>query len=148
MYFEHALRRVHSDPIRRCAPRLLTLPPSWTDGVISAMTASHGKNDSRRTSGLPPPEGVVTQTLLIDNYDSYTFNLFQLLAEVNGVEPCVVRNDGVSWEELRHWGFGNVVISPGPGHPARDRDFGVCREVIRSGEAPVLGVCLGHQGIA
>jgi para-aminobenzoate synthetase len=99
---------------------------------------------------LPSParrEGAVTQTLLLDNYDSYTFNLFQLLAEVNGVEPYVVRNDGATWDELRHWGFDNVVISPGPGHPARDRDFGVCRDAIRSGSFPVLGVCLGHQGI-
>jgi para-aminobenzoate synthetase len=86
-------------------------------------------------------------TLLIDNYDSFTYNLFQLLAEENGVEPIVVRNDEASWEELLRLGFDNVVLSPGPGRPERPRDFGVCAEAIRRCEAPLLGVCLGHQGL-
>jgi para-aminobenzoate synthetase len=88
------------------------------------------------------------RTLLIDNYDSYTFNLFQLLAEVNGDDPIVVRNDQLALSTLTRLQFDNVVISPGPGHPARDRDFGVCRELLRTTTRPVLGVCLGHQGIA
>jgi para-aminobenzoate synthetase len=87
------------------------------------------------------------RTLLIDNYDSFTYNLFQLLAEVNGVEPLVVRNDEASWEELSRLDFANVVLSPGPGRPERRRDFGVCAEAIRRCEAPLLGVCLGHQGL-
>jgi para-aminobenzoate synthetase len=86
-------------------------------------------------------------TLLIDNYDSFTYNLFQLLAEENGREPVVVRNDEASWEELTELGFDNVVLSPGPGRPERARDFGVCAEAIRRCEAPLLGVCLGHQGL-
>jgi para-aminobenzoate synthetase len=86
-------------------------------------------------------------TLLIDNYDSFTYNLFQLLAEENGVEPIVVRNDEASWEELARRRFDNVVLSPGPGRPERQRDFGVCAEAIRRCEVPLLGVCLGHQGI-
>ena len=86
-------------------------------------------------------------TLLIDNYDSFTYNLFQLLAEENGVEPIVVRNDEASWAELSELGFDNVVISPGPGRPERPRDFGVCAEAIRRCEAPLLGVCLGHQAL-
>jgi para-aminobenzoate synthetase len=86
-------------------------------------------------------------TLLIDNYDSFTYNLFQLLAEENGVEPIVVRNDEASWEELSRRGFDNVVLSPGPGRPERRRDFGVCAEAIRRCEVPLLGVCLGHQGL-
>jgi para-aminobenzoate synthetase len=86
-------------------------------------------------------------TLLIDNYDSFTYNLFQLLAEENGREPIVVRNDEASWEVLARLGFDNVVLSPGPGRPERQRDFGVCAEAIRRCEAPLLGVCLGHQGL-
>ncbi|MGN6274806.1 MAG: aminodeoxychorismate synthase component I [Solirubrobacterales bacterium] len=87
------------------------------------------------------------RTLLIDNYDSFTYNLFQLLAEVNGVEPLVVRNDEASWEELARLEFDNVVISPGPGRPDIEADFGVCAEVIRHCERPLLGVCLGLQGL-
>jgi para-aminobenzoate synthetase len=86
-------------------------------------------------------------TLLIDNYDSFTYNLFQLLAEENGIEPIVVRNDEASWGELSTLGFDNLVLSPGPGRPERRRDFGVCAEAIRRCEAPLLGVCLGHQGL-
>ncbi len=86
-------------------------------------------------------------TLLIDNYDSFTYNLFQLLAEVNGVEPIVVRNDEASWDELSRLGCDGVVLSPGPGRPENERDFGVCAEAIRRCEAPLLGVCLGHQGL-
>ncbi len=86
-------------------------------------------------------------TLLIDNYDSFTYNLFQSLAEVNGREPIVVRNDEATWEELDRLEFDNVVISPGPGRPERARDFGVCAEAIRRCERPLLGVCLGMQGL-
>jgi para-aminobenzoate synthetase len=87
------------------------------------------------------------KTLLIDNYDSFTYNLFQLLAEANGEEPTVVRNDGASWPELAGGGFDNIVISPGPGSPANQKDFGVCADAIRAADVPLLGVCLGHQGI-
>jgi para-aminobenzoate synthetase len=87
------------------------------------------------------------RTLLIDNYDSFTFNLFQLIAEVNGEEPIVVRNDGATWEELAGWDVDNIVISPGPGRPERPADFGVCADAIRHARVPLLGVCLGHQGL-
>jgi para-aminobenzoate synthetase len=87
------------------------------------------------------------RTLLIDNYDSFTYNLFQLLAEVNGCEPLVVRNDEQSWSQLERLEFDNVVISPGPGRPEKGRDFGVCAETIRRCDRPLLGVCLGLQGI-
>jgi para-aminobenzoate synthetase len=87
------------------------------------------------------------KTLLIDNYDSFTYNLFQLLAEVNGVEPEVVRNDGATWGELTRREFDNVVVSPGPGRPDEPRDFRVCADAIREARVPLLGVCLGHQGI-
>ncbi|TLS40787.1 aminodeoxychorismate synthase component I [Streptomyces montanus] len=88
------------------------------------------------------------KTLLIDNYDSYTYNLFQLIAEVNGEEPVVILNDTAAGgiPDLRE--FDNVVVSPGPGHPAEPRDFGIGARVLAEAEIPVLGVCLGHQGIA
>jgi para-aminobenzoate synthetase len=88
------------------------------------------------------------KTLLIDNYDSFTYNLYQLLSEANGEEPIVVRNDELGWEEIAGGrDFDNVVISPGPGSPDRELDFGVCAEAIRRSEKPLLGVCLGHQGL-
>ncbi|MFC4148103.1 aminodeoxychorismate synthase component I [Micromonospora mangrovi] len=88
------------------------------------------------------------RTLLVDNYDSYTYNLFQLIAVVNGAEPTVVRHDDPSVETLDLRQFDNVVISPGPGRPDREKDFGFSARVIADSPVPVLGVCLGHQGIA
>ncbi|MGH9205389.1 MAG: anthranilate synthase component II, partial [Acidimicrobiales bacterium] len=87
------------------------------------------------------------RTLLIDNYDSYTYNLYQLLAEVYGIEPIVVCNDDPRWHELDIQNFDGAVISPGPGRPASRRDFGHSRDILRQTELPVLGVCLGHQGL-
>jgi para-aminobenzoate synthetase len=87
-------------------------------------------------------------TLLIDNHDSNTFNLFQLLALVEGREPVVVRNDEAAWEELEPQRFSRCVISAGPGRPDRRRDFGLSRSALAQAELPVLGVCLGHQGLA
>jgi para-aminobenzoate synthetase len=86
-------------------------------------------------------------TLLIDNYDSYTYNVFHLLAAVSGEEPIVVHNDMISWRALSRFDFDAIVLSPGPGRPERWHDFGVCADILRSSEVPVLGVCLGHQGL-
>lgn len=87
------------------------------------------------------------RTLLIDNYDSFTYNLYQLLAEVNGQPPLVVHND-VDWLQVPIDDVDNIVISPGPGRPERAQDFGVSACAICEAGLPVLGVCLGHQGIA
>jgi para-aminobenzoate synthetase len=87
------------------------------------------------------------KTLIIDNYDSYTFNLYQFIAEVNGKNPIVIRNDEVDWEKLTKIDFDNVVISPGPGRPEKIEDFGICGQVLQNIQVPVLGVCLGHQGL-
>ncbi len=83
--------------------------------------------------------------LIIDNYDSFTYNLFQLAA---GINPYVrvVRNDAVSVIDIKKLSPTHIILSPGPGYP---KDAGICEEIIRTlGEKiPVLGVCLGHQAI-
>ena len=83
--------------------------------------------------------------LLLDNYDSFTYNVYQLLSEL-GAEVEVVRNDVATVGELASRNYGGVVISPGPGEP---KDAGVTEELIRTmkGVVPILGVCLGHQAI-
>lgn len=83
--------------------------------------------------------------LVIDNYDSFTYNLVQYLGEL-GEEPEVRRNDRISIEEIARLHPERIVISPGPKTPT---EAGVCLEVIQklSGRAPILGVCLGHQAI-
>ncbi|MES2263773.1 MAG: aminodeoxychorismate synthase component I [Pseudomonadota bacterium] len=88
------------------------------------------------------------RTLIVDNYDSFTYNLFHMIAAVNGRAPVVVMNDEPGWDIGQLDGFDNVVISPGPGHPKNPQDFGICRDIIARSRIPVLGVCLGHQGIA
>jgi para-aminobenzoate synthetase len=87
------------------------------------------------------------RTLLVDNHDSYTYNVFHLLAGVSGEEPIVVDNDAVSWRALERWDFDAIVLSPGPGTPRRWHDFCVCDDILRFSEIPVLGICLGHQGL-
>lgn len=86
--------------------------------------------------------------LLIDNYDSFSYNLYQLIGELVGSREKirVIRNDELSLEEIEAGGFSSIVISPGPGRP---EDAGICQEVVKklSGKVPILGVCLGHQAI-
>ncbi|MBL3808123.1 aminodeoxychorismate synthase component I [Streptomyces sp. BRB081] len=88
------------------------------------------------------------RTLLVDNYDSFTYNLFHYLSRVNGREPEVIRNDDPAWRPGLLDAFDNVVLSPGPGTPHRPADFGLCAGIAEEGRLPVLGVCLGHQGMA
>src|SRR5437016_475289 len=90
----------------------------------------------------------MVRSLLIDNHDSYTFNLFQLIAEVNGIDPVVVTNDDPALATLRQADFDNIVISPGPGRPQVRRDLGQVAQLLARTTLPVLGVCLGHQAIA
>lgn len=89
----------------------------------------------------------VIKTLLIDNYDSFTYNLYHLIAAVNGCPPVVIKNDDPDWKPEKVYGFDNVVISPGPGRPEKQADFGMCTGIIAQKDIPVLGICLGHQGI-
>ncbi len=83
--------------------------------------------------------------LIVDNYDSFTFNLFQMLADVSEIEPVVVTND--TRESLNVDHFDRVVLSPGPGTPEKAADFGICPQFLEQDRVPVLGVCLGHQGL-
>ena len=88
----------------------------------------------------------MTSVLVIDNYDSFTYNLVQYQGEL-GAEIGVVRNDKASVEELRHLGPDRLVVSPGPCTP---KEAGISVEAIRSfadAGTPVLGVCLGHQSL-
>jgi len=83
--------------------------------------------------------------LMIDNYDSFTYNLVQLAGTINP-DLRVVRNDEVTVDEIREMSPSHIIISPGPGHP---KNAGICEEVIDTmkGCVPILGICLGHQAI-
>ncbi len=86
-------------------------------------------------------------TLLIDNHDSYTYNLYQLIAGVNECEPLVVANDDPALRSLQLGRFDSIVVSPGPGRPQDSRDLGHVPELMERTRLPILGVCLGHQAI-
>ena len=116
----------------------------------SASTPSHHPPALLSPSRWAPWTG--DRVLLVDNYDSYTYNLFHLIALVDGAPPVVIRNDEVAFEDLlpsiRSKHFTRVVLSPGPGHPARTEDVGICKDILTletDDVVPVWGVCLGHQ---
>ena len=84
-------------------------------------------------------------TILIDNYDSFSYNLYQLVGAINP-DIKVIRNDEFTCEEIESMKPDHIIISPGPGRPS---DAGMCEEAVRyfAGKVPILGVCLGHQAI-
>lgn len=84
--------------------------------------------------------------VILDNYDSFVYNIAQYVGSL-GAECEVVRNDRTSVDRIR--GYDGIIISPGPGNPSDPRYFGICSDVIRElgPSVPLLGVCLGHQGI-
>ncbi len=86
--------------------------------------------------------------LIIDNYDSFVYNIAQYLGEL-GVESDVIRNDKITLEQIKQSRYDAIIISPGPGTPEDKKYFGVCSDVIAvmGASTPILGVCLGHQGI-
>src|SRR3989338_11399520 len=88
------------------------------------------------------------KVLLIDNYDSFTYNLYQYIGELGG-KPEVFRNDQITLEKLNALQPSRIVISPGATDPSDDKYFGLCRRIIAEcgQKIPLLGVCLGHQGI-
>jgi anthranilate synthase/aminodeoxychorismate synthase-like glutamine amidotransferase len=88
------------------------------------------------------------KVLVIDNYDSFVYNLVQYIGEF-GTQVVVYRNDQVTLQQIQKLKPDRIVISPGPGNPENPKDFGVCKAVLQkvSPKVPTLGVCLGHQGI-
>ena len=86
--------------------------------------------------------------LIIDNYDSFVYNIAQRLGEL-GVVSDVIRNDKVTISDIENSNYDAIIISPGPGTPDDERYFGICKKVITEigPKKPILGVCLGHQGI-
>jgi anthranilate synthase component 2 len=86
--------------------------------------------------------------LIIDNYDSFVYNIAQYLGEL-GVDCDVIRNDKITLEQIKKNRYDAIIISPGPGTPDEKKYFGVCSDVIKDigPTTPILGVCLGHQGI-
>jgi anthranilate synthase component 2 len=86
--------------------------------------------------------------LIIDNYDSFVYNIAQYLGEL-GVDSDVIRNDKITINEIKQKKYDGIIISPGPGTPDDEKYFGVCGDVIKDvgSSIPILGVCLGHQGI-
>jgi len=86
--------------------------------------------------------------LILDNYDSFVYNIAQILGEL-GVESDVFRNDKITLEQIQKNNYDAIVISPGPGTPENKKYFGICSDVIihLGPKTPILGICLGHQGI-
>ncbi len=88
------------------------------------------------------------KVLVIDNYDSFVYNLVQYIGEM-GPETIVFRNDQVTLKQIQALRPDRIVLSPGPGNPEDEHYFGVCKQILQqvSPQVPTLGVCLGHQGI-
>ena len=85
--------------------------------------------------------------LILDNYDSFTYNLYQLVGKYTQ-DITVLRNDKTTIEEIRKLNPTHIIISPGPGNPTNPDDFGICDVILDEFKTtPILGVCLGHQGI-
>ena len=121
---------------RRAVPRRVRADPE-------RLRAAAGPRP--RPADLGPAVGHRPDVVVVDHYDSYTWNLVHLVAAVTGVLPVVVEHDRVEPADLAR--FSHVVLSPGPGHPDDPADFSVGRDVLRAGDRPVLGVCLGMQGL-
>ncbi|KAM3359581.1 aminodeoxychorismate synthase, chloroplastic isoform X1 [Capsicum galapagoense] len=123
--------------------------------VSSHLVPGHLDASGTRKKFLhePVPKLEFVRTLLIDNYDSYTYNIYQELSIINGMPPVVIQNDEWTWEEVYHYlyeekAFDNIVVSPGPGSPTCPSDIGIClRLLLECPDIPILGVCLGHQAL-
>ncbi|KAI3470453.1 hypothetical protein Pfo_027116 [Paulownia fortunei] len=148
--------------VRKAFSRLGDLNRKYRhDGVVKkAFVSSHlvpgqleGSYVGEKQLNEPFSKLEFVRTLLIDNYDSYTYNIYQELSVINGLPPVVIHNDEWSWEDVCHYlyeekAFDNIVISPGPGSPTCAADIGIClRLLLECRDIPILGVCLGHQAL-
>ncbi|WRX12939.1 Glutamine amidotransferase - like 1 [Theobroma cacao] len=123
--------------------------------ISSHLVPGHleGSFMGRKWQEEPRKKLEFVRTLLIDNYDSYTYNIYQELSVINGLPPVVVHNDEYTWKDICHFlyeegAFDNIVISPGPGSPTCPADIGVCLQLLlQCWDIPILGVCLGHQAL-
>ncbi len=88
------------------------------------------------------------KTLIIDHYDSFSYNIYQMVAEINGVEPLLIQHDAIDYAGVSKLDVDNIIIAPGPGTPLKEKDFSVSKEILLHSDKPILGICLGHQGIA
>ena len=145
-------RKKSETPRESDADESAVRPPSNASVTIAnVFTNKHDERVPRVPVGWLMNQG--DACLLVDNYDSYTYNLFHLIAAADGTPPVVIKNDRHAWDELvpsfKSGLFTRVVLSPGPGNPNTLRDVGVCRDIVdKATETPVWGVCLGHQLLA
>src|SRR5262249_9458972 len=98
----------------------------------------------------PGREVELMAILLIDNYDSFTYNLYQMVQALTDDTVEVYRNDALTFQDVLNAKPSRIILSPGPGHPGNENDFGICKQIVLKHDelkAPTLGVCLGHQGI-
>ncbi|KAF9426830.1 Protein phosphatase PP2A regulatory subunit B [Podila epigama] len=119
------------------------MPTTMTDTKVN-MTFNH--NQHKRHMDVSS----TLRTLIVDNYDSYTFNLLQLFDEEQLKNVVVVRNDQFEWPQFEQEVlpyFDQIILSPGPGRPERPQDFGICTQILQTTHIPIFGICLGHQGI-
>ncbi|OWM70180.1 hypothetical protein CDL15_Pgr026030 [Punica granatum] len=152
------LKRDHVEPFNtaHCAKNTTVSYTGGRKGVLSKHVIPRHVEESfivEKQLEEPPEKLEYVRTLLIDNYDSYTYNIYQQLSTINGVPPVVIRNDSRTWEEIRQYlyeenVFDNIVISPGPGSPTCPADIGICLQLLlECSDIPILGVCLGHQAL-
>jgi len=149
-------------PASFCSSRLLSALTQLSSSTLVGSEGGDSTTRNQQTSDDTRPDPSIdiensrpldVNIVLIDNYDSYTYNLYQYLACICVNPPVVVANDAYgSWEELldaesaANRRIDAIVISPGPGTPTCEKDVGICQEVVRSNpQLPILGVCLGHQ---
>ncbi|KAF9148081.1 hypothetical protein BG015_010214, partial [Linnemannia schmuckeri] len=117
---------------------------------IDTQTTAIAASTTTAATAMDSPTLLPLRTLIVDNYDSYTFNLLQLFDEDQLKNAVVIRNDQFEWpvfeQEILPY-FDQIILSPGPGRPERTQDFGICTQILQTSHIPVFGVCLGHQGL-